>query len=76
MRLLLVNNCKQEILDLKYLKFIKRHENILLLGPKEVGKLHLPTVLGILTSLNRISTYFISCNDLMLQLMKRYSRSI
>ena len=76
MRLLLANNCKQEILDLIYLKFIKRHENILLLGPKEVGKFHLPTVLGIQTALNRISTYFISCHDLILQLMKRYSRSI
>ena len=63
---------KQEILDLKYLKFIENHENILFLGPPGVGNTHLATALGMETALNRISTYFISCHDLILQLKKSH----
>lgn len=63
---------KAEILDLKYLKFIEKHENILFLGPPGVGKTHLATALGMESALNRISTYFISCHDLIQQLKKSH----
>lgn len=63
---------KAEILDLKYLRFIESHENIIFLGPPGVGKTHLATALGMESALNRISTYFISCHDLILQLKKSH----
>ena len=63
---------RQEILDLKYLKFISNNENILFVGPPGVGKTHLATALGIESALNRISTYFISCHDLILQLKRAH----
>lgn len=63
---------KNEILDLKYLKFIKNHENIIFVGPPGVGKTHLATSLGMESAINRISTYFISCHDLVLQLKKSH----
>ena len=61
---------KNEVLDLKYLKFIENHENIIFMGPPGVGKTHLATSLGIEAAINRISTYFISCHDLVSQLKK------
>lgn len=63
---------KNEILDLKYLKFIENHENIIFMGPPDVGKTHLATALGMETAINRISTYFIICHDLILQLKKAH----
>lgn len=63
---------KNEIMDLKYLKFIENHENIIFMGPPGVGKTHLATSLGIQTAINRVSTYFISCHDLILQLKKAH----
>lgn len=63
---------KNEILDLKYLKFIENHENIIFVGPPGVGKTHLATSLGMESAINRISTYFISCHDLVLQLKKAH----
>lgn len=63
---------KNEILDLKFLKFIEKKENIIFVGPPGVGKTHLATSIGIECALNRISTYFISCHDLLLQLKRAH----
>jgi len=63
---------KNEIIDCKYLKFVENKENILFLGPPGVGKTHLATAIGMETALNRISTYFISCHDLILQLKRAH----
>ena len=63
---------KNEIIDLKYLKFLENHENILFVGPPGVGKTHLATAIGIEAAKNRIGTYFISCHDLVLQLKKAH----
>lgn len=61
---------KQQILDLKYLRFVDETENIVFIGMPGVGKTHLSVSIGIEAAINGKSTYFISCNDLCLQLKK------
>ena len=61
---------KQQILDLKYLRFLDETENIMFIGMPGVGKTHLSVSIGIEAAINGKSTYFISCNDLCLQLKK------
>ncbi|QVK16935.1 IS21-like element helper ATPase IstB [Mycoplasmatota bacterium] len=63
---------KDEILNFKYLKFIENNENILLIGSPGVGKTHLATSIGIEAAKSRKSTYFISCNDIILQLKRAH----
>lgn len=63
---------KEKILDLKNLRFIDQHENIIFVGSPGVGKTHLATATGIETTKNRKSTYFINCNDLIDNLKKAY----
>ena len=55
---------KEEILDLKNLHFIEQNENLIFIGTSGVGKTHLATTIGIESSKNRYSTYFITTNDL------------
>ena len=59
---------KNEILDLATVKFIEEKKNILFLGPSGVGKTHLATSIGIEAAKKRVSTYFISCHDLITKL--------
>jgi len=59
---------KNQIMDLATLRFIEKAENILFLGSSGVGKTHLAVSLGIKAAQSRYSTYFISCNDLMMKL--------
>ncbi|WP_309411779.1 IS21-like element IS232 family helper ATPase IstB [Bacillus cereus] len=61
---------KQQILDFISLRFLEQQENIVFLGPSDVGKTHLATSLGIAAAKKRTSTYFIKCHDL-LQNLKR-----
>ncbi len=61
---------KEEILDFETLRFIENKENIVFLGNSGVGKTHLATSIGIQAAKNRISTYFVKCNDLISQLHK------
>ena len=61
---------KQQILDFTTLRFIELQENIVFLGPSGVGKTHLATAIGIAAAKKRASTYFIKCNDLILNLKK------
>src|SRR5699024_8848986 len=61
---------KEQILDFETLRFIERKENIVFLGSSGVGKTHLATSIGIAAAKKRTSTYFIKCNDLMLNLKK------
>ncbi len=58
---------KAEIEDLASLRFVTNNENIVFLGNSGTGKTHLATSIGIIAAKNRISTYFIKCNDLIAQ---------
>lgn len=61
---------KQQLLDLTTLRFIENTENILFVGTSGVGKTHLATSIGIECAKNRYSTYFITFQDLIMQLKK------
>src|SRR5690625_86225 len=61
---------KEQILDFTTLRFIDRKENIVFLGSSGVEKTHLATSIGIAAAKKRNSTYFIKCNDLILNLKK------
>ena len=63
---------KEQIVNHKYLQFIANKENILLIGTPGVGKTHLATAIGIEAAKQRNITYFISCNDLILQLKRAH----
>ncbi|MCM1197145.1 MAG: IS21-like element helper ATPase IstB [Roseburia sp.] len=55
---------KEMMLEFKNLRFLEKHENILFL--------FLATAIGMEVAKNRNSTYFINCNDLLLNLKKAY----
>src|SRR5690625_5203197 len=61
---------KEQILDFTTLHFIERQENIVFLGSSGVGKTYLATSIGITAAKKRTSTYFIKCNDLIMNLKK------
>lgn len=61
---------KDEILDLKNLRFVDSAENIILVGTPGVGKTHIATSIGIESSKNRYQTYFITAHELISQLKK------
>src|SRR5690625_4959861 len=61
---------QEQILDFTSLRFIERKENIVFLGTSGVAKTHLATSIGIAAAKKRTSTYFIKCNDLILNLKK------
>ena len=59
---------KKEVLDLATLRFIEEKKNVLLIGSSGVGKTHIATAIGIEAAKKRVSTYFISCHDLITKL--------
>lgn len=61
---------ENKIKELATLDFIDKKENIVFLGNSGVGKTHLSTSIGIVAAENRMSTYFIKCHDLILNLRK------
>lgn len=63
---------KEQIMNFKYLQFLEKKENIIFIGSPGVGKTHLATSIGIEAASMRTSTYFIGCNDLVLQLKKAH----
>ena len=48
----------------------KTYENIMLVGSSGTGKTHLVTAIGIEAAKHRKSVYFITCQELMIQLKK------
>ena len=66
---------KEQILDLKNLRFIENKENILFVGSPGVGKTHLATAIGLENAKNNHSTYFVNCNDLIEALKKALSHN-
>ncbi len=61
---------KREIEDYMTLRFMESNENIIFVGSSGTGKTHLATAIGVEAAKHRKSVYFISCQDLMIQLKK------
>lgn len=61
---------KAEVMEFKSLGFVERNENIVFVGTSGVGKTHLATAIGIECAKKRYSTYFITFENLMIQLKK------
>ena len=66
---------RNEILDLETLRFMENNENIIFMGTSGVGKTHLAVGIGIAAARKRISTYYITFNDLINQLIKANSEN-
>ena len=61
---------KSEIISYSDMRFLENKENILFVGSPGVGKTHLAVSIGIEAAMNRKLTYFIHCNELIMQLKK------
>lgn len=66
---------KEQIEELASLRFLDEQKNILLVGSPGTGKTHIATAIGIAAAKNRVSTYFISCHDLISQLSLAHSEN-
>lgn len=61
---------RAEIKEFGNLGFVERNENIIFVGSSGVGKTHLATSVGVECAKMRYSTYFITFENLMMQLKK------
>lgn len=66
---------KKLISDLKTLRFLEEQKNVIFMGTSGVGKTHLATALGIEAAKKRYSVYFISCHDLINNLVTAYNEN-
>ena len=66
---------KKEIEDFMSLRFMENNENIMFVGSSGTGKTHLATAIGIEAAKHRKSVYFITCQELMLQLKRAESEN-
>lgn len=66
---------KEQIEELASLRFLDEKKNILLIGSPGTGKTHIATAIGVEAAKNRVSTYFISCHDLISQLSLAHSEN-
>ena len=66
---------KTQMLDLETLRFMEKNENVIFVGTSGVGKTHLAVSIGMAAAKRRISTYYITFNDLINQLMKANSEN-
>ena len=63
---------ERQVKELATLGFVESATNILMLGPPGVGKTHLAVALGIEAVKRRISTYFVTAQELISDLRKAY----
>ncbi len=61
---------RDEVMDLRYLKFIETATNLLFIGSPGVGKTHLASAIALCAAEQRVATYFITCSDLLLKLKR------
>lgn len=66
---------KTKIMDLMTLRFIENNENIIFCGTPGVGKTNLSVSIGIAAATQRYSVYFITFQDLIVQLKKAASEN-
>lgn len=66
---------KKEIMDLSTLRFLEEKKNIVFVGSPGVGKTHLSVAIGTEAAKKRVSTYFISCHDLISKLTLAYKEN-
>ncbi len=61
---------RDEVLDLRNLRFLEKAENIVFVGSPGTGKTHLAVSIGMACAKARKQVHFINCNDLIMQLKK------
>lgn len=65
---------KREILELKHMGFVEKHENIVFIGNPGVGKTHLSIALGVEACQQGYRTLFISCHELLIRLRTAFEK--